>query len=44
MQCTEAESHAILDRFVSLGGNFIDTADVYQLGGSEEIVGNWLQK
>ena len=44
VQCDEAQSHAILDRFVELGGNFIDTADVYQAGGSEEIVGNWLAK
>src|SRR5690606_347965 len=25
------------------GGTFIDTADVYQFGGSEEIVGRWLK-
>jgi len=43
-QCSETESHAILDRFVELGGNFIDTADVYQQGLSEEIIGNWLSK
>lgn len=30
--CTEAESHAVLDRFVELGGNFIDTANVYSGG------------
>ena len=24
------------------GGNFIDTADVYQFGVSESIIGNWL--
>ncbi|OWF36722.1 uncharacterized protein LOC110441240 [Mizuhopecten yessoensis] len=43
-QADEAESHAILDRFVELGGNFIDTANVYSLGLSEEIVGSWLKK
>ena len=42
--CTEAESHAILDRYVELGGNFIDTADMYQNGQSEEIIGRWLKK
>jgi aryl-alcohol dehydrogenase-like predicted oxidoreductase len=42
-QCSEEESHQILDRFVEWGGNFIDTADVYQLGLSETIVGNWLK-
>ncbi|XP_078618069.1 1-deoxyxylulose-5-phosphate synthase YajO-like [Branchiostoma floridae x Branchiostoma japonicum] len=43
-QCDEAASHAILDRYVELGGNFIDTADVYGEGRSEEIVGSWLEK
>lgn len=40
----EATSHAILDRFVELGGNLIDTADVYSRGVSEEIIGRWLQR
>src|SRR5690348_2040431 len=40
---TEEEvSHAQLDRFVERGGNFIDTANVYSRGVSEEIVGRWL--
>jgi aryl-alcohol dehydrogenase-like predicted oxidoreductase len=38
----EATSHAMLDRFVSIGGNFIDTANVYSAGGSEEVLGRWL--
>ena len=42
-ETTEENSHAILDRFVALGGNFIDTADVYSRGISEEIVGRWLK-
>lgn len=42
-ETTEADSHQILDRFVSAGGNFIDTADVYTTGVSEEIIGRWLQ-
>jgi len=29
---------------VELGGNFIDTADVYSMGNSEQIVGEWLGK
>jgi aryl-alcohol dehydrogenase-like predicted oxidoreductase len=41
-EATEAESHAMLDRFVAAGGNFIDTADVYSRGVSEEIIGRWL--
>jgi aryl-alcohol dehydrogenase-like predicted oxidoreductase len=38
----EQTAHAQLDRFVERGGNFIDTADVYSLGRSEEIIGRWL--
>ena len=33
------ESLAMLDTYVEVGGNFIDTADVYADGVSEEIVG-----
>ena len=39
----EDTSAAILDTFVESGGNFIDTADVYSTGGSEEILGRWLR-
>ncbi len=38
----EPASHQILDRFIDAGGNFIDTADVYTQGASEEILGRWL--
>lgn len=34
----------ILDRFVELGGNFIDTADSYAGGRSEYIIGQWLRR
>ncbi len=34
----------MLDRFVSAGGNFIDTADCYQNGESERILGTWLRR
>jgi aryl-alcohol dehydrogenase-like predicted oxidoreductase len=37
----EAGSHRQLDRFVEAGGNFVDTADVYSDGVSEEIIGRW---
>ena len=37
-----AGAFAQLDAFVEAGGNFIDTADVYSKGVSEEIVGAWL--
>lgn len=43
-QCDEELSHKILDRFAELGGNFIDTANVYVMGESESIIGNWLAK
>jgi hypothetical protein len=39
----EPDAHAILDRFVDAGGTFIDTADVYSAGVSEEIIGRWLK-
>ncbi|NED80563.1 aldo/keto reductase [Streptomyces sp. SID11233] len=39
----EAEAHRVLDAFTEAGGTFIDTADVYQQGVSEEIVGRWLK-
>ena len=48
-QCEEDTSHAILDAAAEGGITFIDTADVYPLGGdgttvgrTEEIVGRWL--
>ena len=39
----EAGAHDQLDRFVEAGGTFVDTADVYTQGASEEIVGTWLK-
>jgi aryl-alcohol dehydrogenase-like predicted oxidoreductase len=38
----EETAHAQLDLFVERGGNFVDTADVYSSGRSEEIIGRWL--
>lgn len=40
---SEGDSHAVLNNFVAAGGNFIDTADVYAGGKSEEILGGWLK-
>jgi aryl-alcohol dehydrogenase-like predicted oxidoreductase len=34
------DSEAILDRFIELGGNFIDTANAYTKGHSEKIIGD----
>ncbi|MGH8794808.1 MAG: aldo/keto reductase [Stackebrandtia sp.] len=38
----EKTGFEILDRFVDAGGNFIDTADVYNAGESEKVLGRWL--
>ena len=35
-------SFAIMDAFANAGGNFIDTANVYKLGTSEKIIGEYL--
>jgi len=50
LQCDEPASIAILDRAAEGGVTFIDTADVYPLGGdlttagrTEEILGRWLR-
>jgi aryl-alcohol dehydrogenase-like predicted oxidoreductase len=39
-----AESHRMLDRFLAAGGNFVDTADVYGDGASEETLAPWLAR
>lgn len=38
----EAGSRAVIERYVELGGNFIDTADVYAGGRSEEMIGTFI--
>ncbi|MEW6045318.1 MAG: aldo/keto reductase [Bacillota bacterium] len=42
-EASEEESRRMMDRFAEVGGNFIDTANVYTRGVSEEIVGRWLK-
>lgn len=37
------ESHAILDEYFRGGGNFVDTANVYNDGRSESIIGDWMR-
>ncbi|MEM9191680.1 MAG: aldo/keto reductase [Myxococcota bacterium] len=39
----EQTSHQVLDAFAEAGGNFLDTANKYHGGQTEEIVGNWLE-
>lgn len=36
-------SETVFDTYVAAGGNFIDTADVYSGGHSEELVGQFIQ-
>jgi len=50
LQCDEATSFAILDDAFDAGITFLDTADVYPLGGgldtvgrTEEIIGAWMR-
>jgi aryl-alcohol dehydrogenase-like predicted oxidoreductase len=34
----------LLDRFVELGGNLVDTSDSYSSGMSEQIIGKWMRE
>lgn len=38
----EAGSRAVFDAYVAAGGNFVDTADVYSSGRSEEMLGRFV--
>ena len=38
----EATSHRVLSAYADAGGNFLDTANKYHGGETEEIVGRWL--
>ena len=40
----EEQSRAVFDAYVEAGGNFIDTADVYSGGRSEEMVGTFVRE
>ena len=42
-ESSEDVSREQLDQYVEVGGNLIDTADVYLAGVSEEIIGRWLK-
>ena len=41
VETDEPDAHQQLDRFLEAGGTFVDTADVYGDGRSEEIIGRW---
>ncbi|GAA3524896.1 aldo/keto reductase [Aeromicrobium panaciterrae] len=36
------EAKVIFERYIEAGGNFIDTADIYQFGQSEQLVGEFV--
>lgn len=40
----EATSHQVLDAYAEAGGNFLDTANKYHNGQTEEFIGSWLAK
>jgi len=40
---SEEEAFSILEAFTDAGGNFIDTADVYGMGVTEILIGNFLK-
>jgi aryl-alcohol dehydrogenase-like predicted oxidoreductase len=42
-EADEATSFDLMDAYAKAGGNFLDTADVYTTGASEQIVGRWLK-
>ncbi|KIN03200.1 hypothetical protein OIDMADRAFT_160769 [Oidiodendron maius Zn] len=43
-ECNQETAERILDLFSQNGGNFIDTANHYQKGDSEQLIGNWMKK
>ncbi len=43
-EADEETSYRILDYFVEKGGTFVDTANSYSLGGSEQVLGRWLKQ
>ncbi|KZT71433.1 aryl-alcohol dehydrogenase [Daedalea quercina L-15889] len=40
----KAQSFQLLDAFYDAGGNFIDTANLYQDGSSEDFLGEWMEE
>ncbi|WP_158059038.1 aldo/keto reductase [Halorussus halophilus] len=43
VEIDEARAHELLDAYEQAGGRYIDTADVYGGGKSEEWIGDWLE-
>ena len=40
---SQSESFELMDKYVYLGGNHFDTARIYGMGKSEEVIGEWLK-
>src|SRR6202000_781040 len=40
----QKDSFAIIDAYAEAGGNFLDTANLYKLGTSEKIIGEYLSR
>jgi aryl-alcohol dehydrogenase-like predicted oxidoreductase len=38
-----ADAAKMLDHYLELGGNFVDTANVYNDGKSEQVIGDWMK-
>jgi len=43
-EMSKESSFKLLDAYFDAGGNFIDTANAYQEGSSEEFIGEWVEK
>jgi aryl-alcohol dehydrogenase-like predicted oxidoreductase len=43
IEIDEERAHELLDAYAAAGGRFIDTADVYGGGKSEEWIGDWME-
>jgi aryl-alcohol dehydrogenase-like predicted oxidoreductase len=41
-EADEETSGRIIEAYIEAGGNFLDTADVYSKGISEQVIGRWL--
>ncbi|KAL7750172.1 hypothetical protein RI367_004344 [Sorochytrium milnesiophthora] len=43
-ECSKESAFEIMDAYYDAGGNFIDTANNYQAGESEQWIGEWMKK
>ena len=40
--CDEPTAHAVMKKYLDMGGNHLDAADVYAGGKAEEIIGSFM--